>query len=86
MLLRAIEDGCNKEWLRQIAHAYGIEVPEGMLDKTPIRRLAIDTQTECYFDVEKNPLKKRRARKFKTLWIEGLTIPFGCITTKPTII
>lgn len=42
VLLRAVEEGCNPEWLKLIAKFYEIDTPEGMLDKTPNRRLKMD--------------------------------------------
>jgi hypothetical protein len=35
VLIRAVGDGCNCEWLERIARAYEIEVPDGMLRRRP---------------------------------------------------
>lgn len=72
ILLRAVEDGCNREWLEEIAEAYEIELPEEFFAKAPVRNLAFDVSAERYVDVDKNPGVKRKKRKFKTLWMEGL--------------
>ena len=86
VLLRAVEDGCNREWLEEIADAYEIDLPEKLFAKAPVRNLAFDVSVERYVDVDKNPKAKRKKRKFKTLWLEGMNPGINLFKNPVTIL
>ena len=86
ILLRAVEDGCNREWLEEIADAYEIDLPEKLFAKAPVRNLAFDVSVERYVDVDKNPKAKRKKRKFKTLWLEGMNPGINLFKNPVTIL
>ena len=86
ILLRAVEDGCNREWLEEIAEAYEIDLPEKFFAKAPVRNLAFDVSVERYVDVDKNPKAKRKKRKFKTLWLEGMNPGINLFKNPVTIL
>jgi hypothetical protein len=58
VLLLAVKDGCNGEWLEEIAAFYEIAVPEGMLRRVP-GRVEVRNKTGELF----NPLLHRWKRK-----------------------
>lgn len=74
VLLQALEDGCCRDWILDIVDAYDIDVPHSMFDKAPVRNLVLDPETETYVDASKLTRVKRRVRKFKALWLEGIQI------------
>lgn len=86
VLLRAVEDGCNREWLEEIAYAYEIDLPDRIFDKAPARNLAFDASVERYVDADKNPNAKRKKRKFKTMWLEGLNPDINLFKNPVTIL
>jgi len=45
ILLRAIEDGCNANWLMWICHFYGIDVDDKLFDRHPYSRVQRDMKT-----------------------------------------
>lgn len=80
ILLMAISDGCDGTWLQAIADAYEIQVPEGMLFKTPVKEVCSDGKSG-FFIVDQEPSKKRRKLVFKSRWIEGFRLDpaqFSC--------
>ena len=86
VLLRAVEDGCNIGWLEKIAYAYEIDLPDCVFDNVPARNLAFDASVGCYVDADKNPNAKRKKRKFKTLWLEGLNQDINLFKNPVTIL
>jgi len=42
VLLRAVEDGCNPEWLQELAKFYEIDLPEGLLNRQPNLRVKMN--------------------------------------------
>jgi hypothetical protein len=45
VLLQAIGDGCDPDWLHEIATAYGIDLPPELLDHIPSRCVRLNLST-----------------------------------------
>jgi len=86
ILLRAVEDGCNREWLEEIAEAYEIDMPENFFAKAPVRNLAFDVSVERYVDVDKNPKAKAQEAEVQTLWLEGMNPGINLFKNPVTIL
>lgn len=45
ILLKAIEDGCDEMWLRDIIRYYGINFDEALLSRLPANKVKLNNQT-----------------------------------------
>lgn len=45
ILLKAIEDGCNKEWLIDIVRFYRIDFDEALLERQPANKVKLNNST-----------------------------------------
>lgn len=45
ILLKAIEDGCNKEWLIDIVRFYRIDFDEALLERKPANKVKLNNAT-----------------------------------------
>ena len=45
ILLKAVEDGCSKEWLLDIIKFYGIEFDEQLLERMPANKIKLNNST-----------------------------------------
>jgi len=45
ILLKAIEDGCSEDWLRDIIRYYGINFDEDLLSRLPANKVKLNNQT-----------------------------------------
>jgi hypothetical protein len=52
IFLRAIEDGCNPDWLKQLADFYEIRVPLEILDRTPNTRVKMNQRLSSFVSIE----------------------------------
>ena len=72
ILLRAVQDGCNSEWMKEIAEAYDLDLPEKMLDRTPSTRAVLDKakKNAKYISIDRN----LEGRKPLLSWGDGLAV------------
>ena len=70
ILLRAVEDGCNPQWLKEIAAAYEIDVPLDMFAHKPASHVIVNQGTETFTPVNILP----RCRRVLMSWEDGLSL------------
>lgn len=46
ILLKAVEDGCSTEWLKDIVRFYGIDFDESLLDRLPANKVKLGAGTQ----------------------------------------
>ncbi len=70
ILLRAVEDGCNADWMKEIAEAYEVELPRGLLDRKPSTRVIMDKSFTRYVSIDVD----RSGKKPLLSWADGLAV------------
>lgn len=45
VFLKGLEDGCNQEWLRDIVRYYDINFDEKLLNRLPVNKVKLNSQT-----------------------------------------
>lgn len=60
ILLKAIEDGCSRDWLRDIVRYYGIDFDEALLDRQPANKIKLNNRTSEMLGIQYSHHKDRQ--------------------------
>ena len=75
ILLKAIEDGCSRDWLYDIVMHYGIDFDVRLFDKNPANKIKINSVTNEMIAVQfthKKTRKKSLLSLHDGLYVKGL--------------
>lgn len=69
VMLRAVEDGCNAEWLEEIARFYEIHVPDGFFRRTKAQYVIVSPREDRFIPIN---LLRGGKQQMRAEWADAM--------------